>query len=475
MLFNSLGFLLFLPPALFVFWLLPPRFRLTWMLVLTGGFYASFGIGNLAYLGAVAAIALAAGRYLSSDRAKQRRLAVWGGVAGILLLLFLLRYYDPLVEGTALPTHGLVAPAGFSFYSFTAIALLIDRYRQPDLAAARATEDLAYLAWFPKLLAGPIQRLGHFLTELGSRTKPRPEFLALGAQLFLWGLVKKVVVADNLAPFVDRAYAIPDYAVPMELVIATYFFAFQIYCDFSGYTDMARGASLMFGLKLPENFKRPYFAGSVGDFWSRRWHITLADWFRDYVYYPFVGERRTALNMYLGIMLVFLLSGLWHAGLGYGIGWGFVVWGVMNGLLLWGERALRTPRKALSAAMGKGLGGRVYRVLASIVVFHLILVTWIFFRAAELGDGVTVARRIWSALPEMPALIVRYPFTAEHGFLAALILSLLAVELLLEQRAWKRRLAIAPTALRWSVWYACLFALILLGRWQGESFVYMQF
>ncbi|MBJ3763708.1 MBOAT family protein [Maribius pontilimi] len=475
MLFTSPGFLVFLPAAALVFWLLPRGVRLWWMLLVSVLYYASFGLSNLAYLAAVAGIVLVAGRTLSRPAAGPRKAVLWGGVGGVLTLLFALRYYDPLVAGTGLPTHGLAAPAGFSFYAFMAIALLVDRYRAAANPSAGIAADVTYLAWFPKILAGPIQRIDPFLRELGKRPLPRASFLVLGAQLFVWGLVKKVVVADNLAPFVDRTYAIPDYAVPMELLIATYFFAFQIYCDFSGYTDMARGASLAFGLKLPENFRRPYFAGSIGDFWGKRWHITLSDWFRDYVYHPILGPRRTPARMYAGIMVVFVLSGIWHAGLGYGIGWGFVAWGALNGLLLWVERALRGPRKAVAARIGNGFGGMVYRALAALLVFHLILVTWIFFRAADLGDGITVLTRIWAALPDLPALLARYPFTPEHRFLAALILALLTIELVCERPAWVTRLRTAPRPLRWSAWYACLFALILLGRWQGQSFVYMQF
>ncbi len=473
MLFNSLSFLAFLPPALLVFWMLPSRLRLGYMLGLSLVFYASFGALNLAYLGAVALVVIVTVQYLASPERLHRRAAMLAGVGTILTFMFLLRYYDPLVEGTGLPTHGLTAPAGFSFYAFMAIALLIDRYR--SRARAHIAVETTYLAWFPKILAGPIQRVDDFSREIRKRQKPKALFLAIGAQLFLWGLVKKVVVADNLAPFVDRTYAIPDYAVPLELLIATYFFAFQIYCDFSGYTDMARGSSMMFGLKLPENFRRPYFAGSIGEFWGRRWHITLSDWFRDYVYRPFTGERRPLHRMYIGIMLVFVLSGIWHAGLGYGIGWGFLIWGALNGLYLCIERVFRTPRKALSARLGTGFWAALYRIMAAVLVFHLVLITWIFFRAGDLGDGLTVLSRICSALPEVPALIGRYPFTAEHGFLAALILGLVLVEIVFEHKDWARAFFRAPRALRWTAWLACLFALILLGRWQGENFVYMQF
>ena len=476
MLFNSLEFLLFLPLTVVGFWALPPRARLPLLLTASLVFYASFGVGNLVHLGLVAAIALAAGRYLLNPEAPRRHAVFWSGVAAILALLALLKYYDPLAADIpGLPQLGLSAPAGFSFYAFTAIALLADRYRIPDRSAASTGEDLLFLAWFPKILAGPIERIAPFAGEIGKRKAPNPAVLAVGAQLILWGLVKKVVVADNLAPFVDRVYAIPDYAVPLELIIATYFFAFQIYCDFSGYTDIARGASLLFGIKLVENFRRSYFAQSIGEFWSRRWHISLSEWFRDFVYYPFCGEYPTALRMYLGAMLVFVASGIWHAGLGYGIGWGFVAWGVLNGLYLWGERGLNPYRRQLRKRPRGSRWEPVYGLIAGLLVFHLILVSWVFFRAGTIGESATILSRVWTALPEIPNLISRYPFTAEHGFLAVLILALLAIEAVLEREGLRQRLARSPRAARWAIWYALIFALILLGRWQSEAFVYMQF
>lgn len=476
MLFTSLEFLLVLPVAVLLFWWLPARWRLPWLLVASLGFYGSFGILNLAYLGAVVLIALAAGRYLSVPRAPRRGLVLASGVLAILGLMAALKYYDPLVAGIAwVPQLGLSAPAGFSFYAFTAIALLIDRYRMPDEVMANARQDILYLAWFPKLLAGPIERIGPFTAELARRAPMKPAHFALGGQLFLWGLVKKVVVADNLAPFVDRAYAIPAYAVPLELVIATYFFAFQIYCDFSGYTDMARGVSQLFGIRLSENFRRSYFAQSISEFWSRRWHISLADWFRDYLYYPLIGQSRTTVRMYLGLMVVFMVSGIWHAGLGYGIGWGFLAWGALNGLFLCTERALSPARRRLRGRLKGTLAGAIHGLVASLLVFHLVLISWIFFRASELDDGITVITRIWTELPALPGLILRYPFSAEHGFLAALIAGLLTIEWVMERKSLRTRLARAPRLLRWGAIYAGLFALLFLGRWQGEAFVYMQF
>lgn len=476
MLFTSLEFLLFLPLTLLAFWALPARFRLPWLLIASLVFYGSFGVGNLAYLGAVAAVALLAGRLLSDPGAPHRGWVLAASVSTILLMLGALKYYDPIAEDLGwLPRLGLAAPAGFSFYAFAAIALLADRYRSPADASASAAQDALYLAWFPKILAGPIERIEPFVKDLGRQSPLKSPQVALGCQLILWGLVKKVVVADNLAPFVDRAYGIPDYAVPLELIIATYFFAFQIYCDFSGYTDIARGASELFGIRLSENFRRSYFSQSIGEFWSRRWHVSLSTWFRDYLYYPFVGERVTAFRMYLGAMLVFVASGIWHAGLGYGIGLGFVVWGVVNGGYLWVERALNPIRRRIRKRLSGTWAGRLHSVAATLLVFHLVLVSWVFFRAGTLSDSVTVLSRIWTALPEVPGLLRNYPFTAEHAFLAALILGLLLIELVMEMPRLGSRLARAPRPVRWIAWYACLFALILLGRWQSEAFVYMQF
>jgi len=476
MLFTSLEFLLFLPLAVLLFWALPTRYRLFWLMLASLVFYGSFGLGNLGYLAGVAVLTFGAGEAMARSRTVwARRLALTLGLFTILGLLVFLKFYDAVAEAIpGLPAFGLSAPAGFSFYAFMAASLLIDRYHLVG-TKPRPFRDVLYLAWFPKILAGPITRAGDFLFELKRNRKAHAALFALGVQLILWGLVKKVVVADNLAPFVDRTYAIPAYAVPMELIVATYFFAFQIYCDFSGYTDIARGVSFLFGIRLAENFRRPYFARSIGEFWSGRWHISLAQWFRDYVYIPLGGSRKGPLRLYLNIMFVFLISGLWHAGLGYGVGWGFVIWGALNGAYLWGERALIPVGNALR----RGCTWRVPRVIgrvgASFLVFHLVLVSWVFFRAGSLDDGWTVLTRVLAALPELPALLLRYPFTAEHAFLASLILGLLAIELFDERRPVWRRLARLPKAVRWGALYACLFVLLLLGRWQSETFVYMQF
>ena len=225
----------------------------------------------------------------------------------------------------SLPRLGVTTPVGYSFYAFSAASYLIDIYARRLSGSHHPGHVALYVAYFPKIFAGPIERATAFLPQVVGRPARRSRSCAvLGLQLIGWGLFKKVVIADNLAPLVDRNFGIVAFASPIELLVSVYFFAFQIYCDFSGYTDIAIGVSLLFGLQLMENFRRPYLSRSTAEFWGERWHISLGRWFRDYLYIPLGGSRAGPLRRYLNIMVVFVVSGLWHAGLGYGVGWTFL-------------------------------------------------------------------------------------------------------------------------------------------------------
>lgn len=483
MLFTSLTFFLFLAATLLLFALAPQRLR--WLLLLAASlvFYASFGAANLGFLFAVVAVAWAAGRLIASGPPAVRRAALAAGLLLILGALAALKFYDfaageiEVALGSApfLPRIGVAQPVGFSFYAFMAAAYLVDVNRGACAGEASAGRLALYVAWFPKILAGPIERAGPFLAQVPARPRPDPALAVAGLQLVVWGLFKKVVVADNLAPVVDGAFRIAPYAAPMELLIAVYFFAFQIYCDFSGYSDIAIGLSLLFGIRLMENFRRPYLAVTTAEFWSSRWHVSLGRWFRDYLYVPLGGGKAGLPRRYLNVMAVFLVSGLWHAGLGYGVGWTFLVWGALNGAYQWAGLATRGLWRQLGETIPEIAASAWLRALRILLTFHLILVSWIFFRADTVDQALTVMRRIWTALPGLPALALRYPFTADHALGAGLIALLIAVEVLDERRPMRDRLAAAPTALRWSAWYGVVFALVLLGRWQAGGFIYMQF
>jgi alginate O-acetyltransferase complex protein AlgI len=454
-LFNSFGFLACFFAFVPVYYLTPHRYR--WLLLTAASvfFYATFRIEYLALLFAVAAAAYGAGRVIDRPASTaSRRGALGGAITAIVALLAVAKL---------VPAAGFVGAAGLSFYSLSAIGYLVDVYRR-ELAVERDFGRLLlYLAFFPKLLAGPIERARPFLEQLAAPVRFDGSRVVSGLQLMLWGLFKKVVIADRLAAFVDAAYRQPGFAPPADLVIATYFFAFQLYCDFSGYSDMAIGTARVLGIELMENFRRPYLSGSVAEFWSRRWHLSLAGWFRDYVYIPLGGSRTSRARHALNLMVVFLLSGAWH-----GANWTFVVWGGLNGVYVAASTLVRRPREAASR-------GTAMRVLRTLVTFHAVLLTWVFFRAASLDDAATIFERTARAVPLLPRLIwVRLQDPAIVLAIATIVV-LVMVEIADEGRPMWDRLGERPIALRWAVYYALLAALVVLGTWNLRQFVYMQF
>lgn len=480
MLFNSLGFALFLPVVLVIFVRLPPGWRWAWLLAASLVFYGWDAPSNLVFLGAVTVVTYLCGLAAGSTKRVVRGVGLVGGLAAVLGSLTLFKFYDfaaaelDAAGGPSLPLLGFSAPAGYSFYAFMAAAYLIDVWRRAIDPEWHAGRMALYLAWFPKILAGPIERATAFMPQAKGGIGWDSTRTVGALQLFFWGLFKKVVIADNLAPVVDNAFAIAAYASPLELLIAIYFFAFQIYCDFSGYADMAIGISRLFGLDLLENFRRPYLSRSVSEFWSQRWHISLGRWFRDYLYIPLGGSRVGMPRQYFNIMAVFVVSGLWHAGLGYGVGWTFLVWGLLNGLYQWIGLATRQIR----ASLGKAATFAANRLLVApriLLTFHLILLSWVFFRAATIDEAMLVLGKIADALPGLPAIVLHYPFTADHLVGLSLIVLLMTVEILDERCPVSQRFAAMPMPLRWSIYYGGLAGILLLGRWQGAQFIYMQF
>jgi D-alanyl-lipoteichoic acid acyltransferase DltB (MBOAT superfamily) len=490
MLFTSLEFFVFLPLALSLFAALPAGKRWIWLLLASYAFYGAFRPVNLIYLGAVTLFVWGCGVVLErTSRELSRRLLLAAGLVVVIGSLFAFKFYDfiageleRLVTETlgsesaiALPRLGIATPVGYSFYAFSAVSYLIDAFARRIPGQQNAGHVALYLAWFPKILAGPIERGTTFLPQVAAGLRADPERLVLGLQLIGWGLIKKVVIADNLAPMVDKTFGIAAFASPIDLLISVYFFAFQIYCDFSGYTDIAIGVSLLFGLQLMENFRRPYLSRSTAEFWGERWHISLGKWFRDYLYIPLGGSRAGPVRQYLNLMLVFIASGLWHAGLGYGVGWTFLVWGALNGAYQWAGVATRPFWSGVGERLPRISQSLPLQVLRVLLTFHLIAITWVFFRARSLGDAWLILKKIASNLIEIPSLLSRFPFTAEHYWAFALIAFLIGVEIVDERRSIFQRLAAAPVAVRWGLWYLAILALLLLGRWQAREFIYMQF
>jgi alginate O-acetyltransferase complex protein AlgI len=469
-LFNSFPFLASFTALAVVYYALPHRYRWPLLLAASIGYYATFELRYVALLLGVTAAAYAAGRAIdASAHERRRRAALGAGVVAVLGALFVFKYYDFFVTSVAggrARRFDLVVAAGLSFYSFSCVSYLADVYRRRLPAERHPGYFALYVAFFPKLLAGPIERAKPFLEQVRRQVVFSGPAAVAGLQLMLWGLFKKVVIADRLALFVDAAYRSPSFAPPADLLIATYFFAFQLYCDFSGYSDIAIGAARVLGFDLMENFRRPYLAASVREFWSARWHLSLSSWFRDYMYIPMGGSRVSRARQALNVLAVFLASGLWH-----GANWTFVVWGGLNGL--YQVIGLTAGRRA--GSIGSRLPSAAARVLGALVTFHLVLVTWVFFRAASLADATTVLSRIAGSLGVLPGLVLTRLAGGELIVSLLLIGVLMASELVDEIRPVWERLNARPTYLRWAVYYALLLCLLVLGTWNQQRFVYMQF
>lgn len=449
--YTDLTFWLFLGAVLAGVAALPVSWRSFWLLLASLWFYAAPDPWRLLWLGGVCAVALFAAAPSEGEGSATRR---GQGIAALVLLLIWARFFE--LAGLPDPR----APPGLSFIVFTAIALIVESANHP--ATGRWTDAVLHLVWFPKLLAGPIERGAAFIPQF-SAISVRPSLASLGLAYLVVGLVKKVVIADNLAPVVAAGFGQPAFATPADLLLAVYAFPFQIYCDFSGYSDIAIGLSALVGLRLSRNFDRPLLAATVTDFWSRRWHITLGSWFRDFVFIPLGGSRRGPARRLVNLMVVFLLSGLWHAGLGYGVGWGFILWGAMNGAFVAAESFVPGPVRT------------VPRILRGIVTFHLILLSWIFFRSESVADATTLIGRLCRNALDLPALLLSHPYTGDDLLCASLAVLLIVAEAAAGRSGIPARLAAAPLPLRWAGLYTAIGLLLLAGRWQDTEFIYAGF
>ena len=355
--FISLTFVFLFPIVLILYWKLPWKYRELFLLAVSYFFYIkeSSWAGGLLLLTTVTTYL--AGLAIEKGRHKKGWLIFT--VAVCIGLLIGLKYSVP--------------PVGISFYTFQTMAYVIDVYRGEIAAEKNPRSYALFISFFPQLVAGPIERAGNLLGQLKEKHTKSRAALVHGAWLILRGFYKKVVVADYLAVYVDKVYSSPEKAGGIGAVLGTVFFAIQIYCDFSGYTDIARGAARMMGIRLMENFRHPYRAVSIQDFW-RRWHISLTRWFTDYVYIPLGGNRKGFVKQCRNILIVFLLSGFWH-----GASWNFVVWGMIHGIYMTAALVMTRIRKGKRTLLPPVAGW--------VVTLLLVNVAWVFFRAPSLAGA----------------------------------------------------------------------------------------
>ena len=391
--FNSTAFFLFFPIVAVLYFALGLQLR-RWLLLFASLFFYAFWSVPFSLLLVLSTFVdyFAAGIISGSDRLAVRRSALIGSLAVNLGLLGLFKYADffsdsaySLLGVRPWPELDLILPLGISFYTFQTISYTIDVYRG-HIEARKSILDVAlYVSFFPQLVAGPIIRADVLIPALRIKHTVDWERIRSGLALVIWGLSKKVLVADAMAPIVQEAYANPGEMSGFALLTATYAFAVQIYCDFSGYTDIAIGCARILGIELPKNFDSPYLACSIREFW-RRWHISLSTWLRDYLYIPLGGSRKSEARTYVNLMTTMLIGGLWH-----GAGWNWVVWGGLQGLVMSLERMFgipETPPKALA-----------WRLLRWLVTIHIVCASWVLFRVESLQDAGTVYSRILGATP----------------------------------------------------------------------------
>ncbi|MFO7561031.1 MAG: MBOAT family protein [Enhygromyxa sp.] len=477
MTFTTLTFALFLALVFALYWSAPGRRGQNLVLLISSYvFYGWWDPRFCALLLGSSLVDFYVARALTRGTGRRRQILLALSCTLNLGLLALFKYYSFFVESLAvalaslglqpgLPSLTLILPVGISFYTFQTLGYTIDVYRRETAASERLLDYLAYVALFPQLVAGPIERAGRLLPQL-SRARSFDEAQARdGAKQMLWGFSKKIILADHLGAFVDQIYAgsIVHASGPV-LIVATVCFAFQIYCDFSAYSDIAIGSARLLGINLVRNFAHPYFSRSLGEFW-RRWHMSLSTWFRDYVYIPLGGSRHGRARYWLSLMLTFTLSGLWH-----GANWTFVLWGAGNGLLV-GLGSLRSAPERASSRERVGLGG----LAAMLGTFGLICLTWVLFRAEDLPQAMGVYAAMLVDLPRASGwaeLRVHQEFLAAFGpVLAAFVM----VEWLTRDAPHPLGLERCPRALRWAIYTALLWATVYLMPPEPESFIYFQF
>lgn len=389
MLFNSLAFALFLPTVVVLFWALPRRWRPGLLLVASYVFYGWWDARFLALIliSTVVDWFVALRVHGVTDTRRRRRWLVLS-LAGNLGMLAFFKYWDFFTDSAAsllaliglepnAPLLQVVLPVGISFYTFQTLSYVIDVYRG-ELDPERSLGRFAlFVAFFPQLVAGPIERASNLLPQLRSMPfSPRHIDWRGAVALILRGLFRKLVIADGVAPLVNTVFSSPTQYGSITVAFGVLAFSLQIYGDFAGYTDIARGVARLFGVDLMENFKAPYMATGFSDFW-RRWHISLSTWLRDYLYVPLGGSRGRRWQTYRNLLVTMLLGGLWH-----GAAWGFVVWGGLHGAYLAVERWVNQRRAPLAGSAG----------LPAVLVFAIVTLTWIPFRASSLSGAVDVIR-----------------------------------------------------------------------------------
>ena len=492
MLFNSMDYLMFFPIVLMIYFLLPAKIRYVWLLIASYYFYTCWYAKHAVILLFCTIVTYAGALLLGmvNKNVLLRKVCMAGCIIINIAILVYFKYrgffFDNLSQLSALtklnftvPKVDYTLPIGISFYTFQAMGYLIDVYRGQIKAEKNFLKYALFVSFFPQLVAGPIERSGNLLKQIHVPTKFNADHVRDGLLTIAYGLFIKVVIADNIAAIIDPIFGEYETRSGTALLLATVLFAFQIYCDFEGYTKIAIGSARILGFTLMDNFAAPYMAGSVKEFWDR-WHISLTSWFRDYLYIPLGGNRKGKLRKYINTLIVFGVSGLWH-----GAGWHYAAWGEMNGILIVIQDVTRNWRNKIYSVCRIDKGRIGWKIFSVIATFGLIDLTWLFFRADSLGMGLDILYRICTGFKIRHFLTESFWGEVFPNVVTMMILFASLFVLLLKDWLKAREISLKSCIMnqqlvfRWLV-YLTIIMVIIFGGAYGEGyeqtqFIYFQF
>ena len=476
MIFNSIQFVIFFIVVTSLYFSLPHNKRWLLLLISSCYFYMAFVPIYILILGFTIVIDYFAGILIENAAGKKRKLYLLLSLVANIGVLAVFKYWNFIAENfsyllkgfgldSPLPYLSILLPIGLSFHTFQAMSYTIEVYRGHQKAERHFGIYSLYVMFYPQLVAGPIERPQNLLHQFREEHHFEYERVVEGLKEMLWGFVKKLVIADRLSLYVNSVYNNADHHSGLSLILATIFFAFQIYCDFSGYSNIAIGAAKVMGFKLMTNFNRPYFSRSIAEFW-KRWHISLSTWFRDYLYITLGGNKVSIPRWYFNLFFVFLISGLWH-----GANWTFIIWGALNGFYLVFALVTQGARDKINEITGLTRLPLLHRWIQIIITFMLTCFAWVFFRANSLDDALLIIRKMAT---------FKGPIWFENG--SMLMYSFGAIFLLLAVEAKQEYFKASFSLMNNKNWvirnavYALLIILILLiGVFDGGQFIYFQF
>ena len=487
MLFNSLEFAVFLPVVFLLYWFVVNKNLKHQNILLVAASYVFYGWWDWRFLSLIiisSTIDFIIGLYLKKQQNEaKRKLLLLCSILLNLGFLGFFKYYnffvDSLVSSFTLlgkplniSTLRIILPVGISFYTFQTLSYSIDAYRRKLEPTTDIFAFFAFVSFFPQLVAGPIERATNLLPQFNSKRTFDYNKAVDGMRQIIWGLFKKIVIADNCATYVNEAFNNYTDYTGFTLLIGAVFFAFQIYCDFSGYSDIAIGTSRLFGFNLMRNFAFPYFSRDMAEFW-RRWHISLSTWFRDYVYIPLGGSQGSKGNQIRNIFVIFIVSGLWH-----GANWTFVIWGALNAIYFLPLMLLKQNRRNLDIVAQGRLLPTLRETWQMGTTFLLTVLAWVFFRANTVNDAFDIIKQIFISFYKIDILELRSLANSLWVTTSHILLVILLVVVEWLQRDKLHALEIdqikMPGALRWASYYFIIFLIFYFSGSQ-QDFIYFQF